>query len=78
MNEIELIRQELSEMDSLFRKVIDIIPSFDIADPKVLPYGLRPHTRSVSWIVEQVITQQTKYHAKELNLENVELDLPDT
>jgi len=78
MNEIELIHQELSEMESLFRKVIEIIPSFDITDPKVLPYGLRPHTRSVSWIVEQVITQQTKYHAKELNLENVEIDLPDT
>lgn len=78
MNEIELIRQELSEMDSLFRKVIEIIPSFDITDPKVLPYGLKPHTRSVCWIVEQVITQQTKYHRKELNLQDVDIDLPDT
>ena len=78
MNEIKLIWQELSEMDTLFRKVIEIIPSFDITDPKVLPYGLKPHTRSVSWIVEQVITQQTKYHSKELNLEDVNIDLPDT
>ncbi len=77
-NEIELIWKELSEMDSLFRKVIEIIPSFDITDPKVLPYGLKPHTRSVSWIVEQVITQQTKYHRKELNLEDVIIDLPET
>ncbi len=78
MNEIELIKKELSEMDILFRKVIDIIPSFDITDPKILPYGLRPHTRSVSWIVEQVITQQTKYNCKVLNLDNVNIDLPDT
>lgn len=78
MNEIELILQELSEMDSLFRKVVKIIPSFDITDPKVLPYGLKPHTRSVSWIVEQVITQQTKYHREKLNLEDVDIDLPDT
>jgi len=78
MNEIELIWQELSEMDTLFRKVIEIIPSFDITDPKVLPYGLKPHTRSVCWIVEQVITQQTKYHRKELNIQDVDIDLPDT
>jgi len=71
MDEIKLIRQELSEMDSLFRKVVEIIPSFDITDPKVLPYGLKPHTRSISWIVEQVITQQTKYNRKKLNLEDV-------
>lgn len=32
----------------------------------------------MSWIVEQVITQQTKYHAKQLNLQNVNIDLPDT
>ena len=78
MNDIALIRQELSEMDALFRNVIEFIPSFDITDPKVLPYGLKPHTRSVSWIVEQVITQQTKYHGEQLNLEDVDIDLPDT
>jgi hypothetical protein len=78
MDDIELIRQELSEMDTLFRNVIEFIPSFDITDPKVLPYGLKPHTRSVSWIVEQVITQQTKYHREQLNLEDVDIDLPDT
>ena len=32
----------------------------------------------MSWIVEQVITQQTKYHAKPLNLQDVDIDLPDT
>jgi len=44
----------------------------------VLPYGLKPHTRSVSWLVEQVIVQQTKYRAKELKIEDVNFDLPDT
>jgi hypothetical protein len=77
-SEIELIRQELSEMDTLFRKIIKIIPSFDITDPKVLPYGLKPHTRSVSWIVEQVITQQAKYNRKKLNIQDIDIDLPDT
>lgn len=76
-SEIELIRQELSEMDTLFRKIIKIIPSFDITDPKVLPYGLKPHTRSVSWIVEQVITQQAKYNRKKLKIQDIDIGLPD-
>lgn len=54
------------------------MPSFKITDRKILPYGLKPHTRSISWLVEQVITQQTKYHKKELKLDEVVFDLPDT
>ena len=54
-----------------------ILPSFNITDEKLLPYGLKPHTRSVSWIVEQVITQQSKYRAKDLGIEDVNFDLPD-
>lgn len=77
-NEVELIKNELSHVKALFHKVARIIPSFHLTDPKILPYGLKPHTRSVSWIVEQVITQQTKYHAKQLNLQDVNIDLPDT
>lgn len=43
-----------------------------------MPYGLKAHTRSVSWLVEQVITQQTKFNAKKLGLDNVNFDFPDT
>lgn len=32
----------------------------------------------MSWLVEQVITQQTKYHAKELGLDSVDINMPDT
>ncbi len=39
---------------------------------------LKPHTRSVAWIVEQVIVQQTKYNAKKLGVDDVNFDLPDT
>ena len=42
------------------------MPNFNITDTNILPYGLKAHTRSVSWLVEQVITQQTKYNAKNL------------
>ena len=76
--EIETIKKNLNEVRELFEKVVRIIPEFNITDPKILPYGLKPHTRSVSWIVEQVITQQTKYNAKQLDLKEVDIDLPDT
>ncbi len=77
-NEIQIIKAELNDVRSVFLETVKIIPSFNITDKKVLPYGLKPHTRSVSWIVEQVITQQAKYHAKALGLDTVDIDMPDT
>jgi len=76
--EQELIATEMATVKDVLLSVVGILPSFDITDPKVLPYGLKPHTRSISWIVEQVITQQAKYHARSLGLQNVHIDLPDT
>ncbi len=78
MNEIEVIKNEMAMVKDIFLAVLDLLPSFDITDPKVLPYGLRAHTRSISWIVEQVITQQTKYNKERLGLIEVEIDVPDT
>ena len=68
----------METVKSLLESVLKLIPSFDITNSKVLPYGLKSHTRSVSWIVEQVITQQTKFNAKKLDLSSVEIDMPDT
>ncbi len=78
MSEIQQIKSELVAIKDLFARVIQIIPAFNLTDPAVLPYGLKPHTRSVSWIVEQVIVQQAKYHATNLGLDAVDIDLPDT
>lgn len=78
MDDIALIRDELTEMKDFFERVVQIIPSFDIANPDILPYGLKPHTRSVSWIAEQVIVQQAKYNRRELLVEDVDFSMPDT
>jgi hypothetical protein len=78
IDEIELIKREMATVEKIFLGVVDKIPSFDITDTKILPYGLRAHTRSISWIVEQVITQQAKYNAKRLGIDDVEINLPDT
>lgn len=78
MNEIDLIKRELGFVHDFFGRVLEIIPSFDITNPKILPYGLKPHTRSVSWIAEQVIVQQAKYNCAALGVIDVDYDLPDT
>jgi len=76
--QIQTVLDEIEIVRSMYQRLLQVLPSFDITDKRVLPYGLKPHTRSVSWLVEQVITQQTKYHKKELGLESVDFDMPDT
>ena len=78
MKEIEQINRELDTMHEFFLNVVQIIPSFDITNPEILPYGLKPHTRSVSWIAEQVIVQQAKYNRRALGVEDVDFSMPDT
>jgi hypothetical protein len=76
--QIKDIIEDINFLRSIYGKLITILPSFNITDKEILPYGLKPHTRSVSWLVEQVVTQQTKYRAKQLSLEDVNFDMPDT
>ena len=78
MDEIDLINAELEAVRDLFVRVVQIIPSFDITNPEILPYGLKPHTRSVSWIAEQVIVQQAKYNRGALGINDVDFSMPDT
>ena len=77
-DQIKEILNSINYLSGVFTNLLDILPSFKITSKKILPYGLKSHTRSVSWLVEQVITQQTKYHRKKLNLDKVIFDLPDT
>ena len=76
--EIENVLSEIEFVKNLSTKLIKILPCFNIADRKILPYGLKPHTRSVAWLVEQVVVQQTKYNKDFLGIESVNFDLPDT
>lgn len=78
MDEVSVINQELATMRDFFSDVVRIIPNFDITNPEILPYGLKPHTRSVSWIAEQVIVQQAKHNRVALGIEDVDFSMPDT
>jgi|SRR3989344_4779405 len=75
---IQTIVSDIKYLETTCKNLLNILPSFAITDKRVLPYGLKPHTRSVSWLVEQVIVQQMKYHSKELGIEDVSFELPDT
>ncbi|WP_146009762.1 hypothetical protein [Janthinobacterium sp. ROICE36] len=75
---IAAIVDDVDFVKNVFFEFLNILPSFEIANSDILPFGLRPHTRSVSWIVEQVITQQTKKNGLELGLTGVEFHMPDT
>ena len=78
MEETDKILAKIDFLRIVFARIIALLPKFDIADKTVLPYGLKPHTRSVSWIVEQVIVQQAKFRKDELGLDEVSFDMPDT
>ena len=55
---------ELSK--KLYKKI-----NFQVIHPETLiPYGFRPHTRSVSWLAEQIISQNLKKNYKEYGLES--------
>ena len=76
--QIQGVIEDIDFIRSIYKKLISVLPSFNVTDKDILPYGLKPHTRSVSWLVEQVITQQTKYRAKQLGVKDVNFDMPDT
>ncbi|MGI8789020.1 MAG: hypothetical protein ACR2HG_14855 [Pyrinomonadaceae bacterium] len=77
-SEVSLIETEMAAVKNIFSATVNFIPSFNITDEKILPYGLRAHTRSISWIVEQAITQQAKFHASEIGVSEVDFNMPDT
>ncbi|MBI4722013.1 MAG: hypothetical protein HY769_03290 [Candidatus Stahlbacteria bacterium] len=76
--QIQKVIEDINFVGAIYKKLLTILSSFNITDKDILPYGLKPHTRSVSWLVEQVVTQQTKYRAKQLGLDEVNFNMSDT
>jgi hypothetical protein len=74
---VSAVVTDIDFVRSVFTQLLELLPSFEIASKEHLPFGLKPHTRSVSWIVEQVITQQTKFHHAALGLTDVDFAMPD-
>jgi hypothetical protein len=51
------------EVEEGFNRLVQRIPTFRILDPTLVPEGLKPHTRSICWLMEQVILQNTRQDA---------------
>jgi hypothetical protein len=64
---IEDIKKIKASIDTILTK----IKTFQIIDSEVVPEGIKPIARSVSWLVEQVIVQNLRANKSELNLEYV-------
>lgn len=67
--QIEKIKQEL---EIIFNSFIKRIESFEVLEEKYIPEGLKPHTRSICWLAEQVILQNIKKFSNELGITQFE------
>ena len=56
----ENIRLVSKKLEEIFTKLIKDVPSFEVLNKDVLPYGLKQHTRSICWLAEQVILQNVR------------------
>lgn len=77
-SDIELVKGEVELIRQVFSDALKYIAAFDVTTEAALPFGLKPHTRSVSWLIEQVVCQGIDSSAVKLGVSSVNYDLPDT
>jgi hypothetical protein len=68
--QIKKIQQELQRIFTIF--ITKKIPLFEVLKKEYLPEGLKPHTRSICWLAEQVILQNIKKFSTEFGLADFE------
>lgn len=56
--QIDAIQNELERIFTDF--ITQRISHFEVLKKEYLPEGLKPHTRSICWLAEQVILQNVK------------------
>ncbi len=77
MPEQILQKEKVEQIRSTIDAVLKQIGAFNIIDnPSLLPEGLKPIARSVSWLIEQIVVQNLRKNKDMLNLEFVS-DPPD-
>tara|TARA_B100001063_G_C16747024_1_gene548129 strand:+ start:189 stop:797 length:609 start_codon:yes stop_codon:yes gene_type:complete len=66
-----------NELQKLSRRILNEI-SFEVINPESkIPLGFKKHTRSISWLAEQVITQHLETNQKKYDLELFETSKTD-
>lgn len=66
------ILTDLEILKNGFNTCVRKIDEFEILNEELVPEGLKPHTRSISWLAEQVIVQGLRRFIDELEFEEVE------
>jgi len=72
------IKDIIKFLDNVFTKLVSKIKEFEVVNSRLLPFGFKPHTRSISWIAEQVILQQAKVKRKEIGIKDITFSKRDT
>jgi len=60
VGEIDEVKRVEGLVTDLFRNFTTSVPGFEVLNESYVPDGLNPHTRSVCWLAEQVILQNTR------------------
>lgn len=68
--QIKKISKELEKIFTIF--ITKKIPLFEVLKKEYLPEGLKPHTRSICWLAEQVILQNIKKFRSDFGLSDFE------
>jgi hypothetical protein len=64
--QIESVQNDLERIFTAF--ITRKIPFFEVLKKEYLPEGLKPHTRSICWLAEQVILQNVRKHREEFGI----------
>jgi hypothetical protein len=70
-NQFKSITDGMSKVRNSIETVLEKIGEFKILDERLVPYGLKPIARSISWLVEQIIVQNLKRYKDECGLISV-------
>lgn len=56
--------KDIQKIKTIIKDVLDEVGEFTLLDAKVLPEGLTPIARSMSWLIEQIVVQNLRKGSK--------------
>ena len=57
---------------NLSKQILDKV-SFNVISPlDKIPFGFKKHTRSISWLAEQVVVQHLRFNREKYNIDVIE------
>lgn len=69
--EFQEIIKDMEQVEKAIQIVLKKIGKFNILDETLVPYGLKPIARSISWLVEQIVVQNLRKNSEVCGLSDV-------